>query len=139
MRVGILIAAVAAVLLGSPAAATPMYLFIETSRDGGHAIFVDLNSIQKSGQKVDYWMLQVNLAPTATKARYVSHILRRYTEDCAAHTSQLTYSVMYLGSGSPLSRTPITAAPAPVVPDTVGDEIQDVLCEGSPQTYGIAH
>lgn len=131
----LIFAAVAIATVDSGAEAGQRYLFVDVLGDGSYGQFVDLNSIQKHGSKFDYWMLQVNLAATATKARYVSHALRRYTQDCAAGTSQMTYAALYLGTGEPLNRGPVDTAPEPIVPDTVGEEVQDLLCRGKMPSY----
>jgi hypothetical protein len=107
--------------------------------DATYGQFVDLASLKKHPPKVDYWMLQVNLAETATKPRYVSHALRQYTMDCSASTTQMTYSILYLGSGSPLGRQAIKSAPQPIPPDTVSAEVEDLLCHGKSPSQMVVH
>ena len=137
MRIALFFAALG--LTAAPALAKPLYLFVDERGDASYAVFIDLNSIKKSGPRVEYWMLQVNLAATATKSHFLSHALRRYTEDCQAHTSQLTYAVLYTASGEPLSQGPVSVAANPVVPETVGDEIEDLLCRGQPPSYATVN
>lgn len=137
MRIAALLLALVGALVASPVSASPSYLFVDAKGDGSHAIFVDLNSLHRTGSKLDYWMLQVNLAASATKPRFVSHMLKRYTEDCTANTSQMTYSVMYTASGEPLTGGAIRAPVVPVIPDSVGSEIEDLLCHGQPPSFEL--
>lgn len=137
MGIATLFIAIAGAMVASTASASPSYLFVDAKGDGSHAIFVDLNSLHRTGSKLDYWMLQVNLAATATKPHFVSHILRRYTEDCAANSGQMTYSVMYTASGELLSGGAISAPVVPVIPDSVGSEIEDLLCHGQPPSFEL--
>jgi hypothetical protein len=137
MRIGLSIVAASLALFPTQALAVPRYLFVDMRGDGAYAQFIDLNSIKQHGEKFDYWLLQVNLATTATRPQFISHTLRQYTDDCATSTSQMTYAAIYTATGEPLSRGAVNAQPGPVVPETVGDELQDLLCRGKTPSYAV--
>lgn len=103
---------------------------IGATHDGASFGFVDLVSIHSSGSTRSYWVLWVNTAKEAALPRHIYYAMRHYTDDCVAHSSHYTYLIFYDHGGEALDRADPGAPVTPVIPGSIGSDIEMLVCEG---------
>ena len=127
MRKAVLVA-VGAALWASTAQAADMNLVpIGTSADGASWSFVDRASVETAGATRTYWVLWANTAEEAALPDHIYYAMRRYTADCAGHFSHYTFVAFYERGGRALSHADPHVDAAPIVPGTLGADIEGLV------------
>ncbi|WP_152569510.1 MULTISPECIES: surface-adhesin E family protein [Sphingomonas] len=135
MKLPIVVFASAALAFSTPALAEHDYLFVALTGDNASGIFLDLETIQKTPTRKDVWTLIVNLAPEAQLPDHVSYAMRRYTYDCDARTTDMTYAALFTSRGESIRQGPTATGPRPIVPSTISETMANLLCKGEVPTF----
>ena len=130
MRKAVMVA-VCAVLWASTAQAADVNLVpIGPSAGGASWGFVDRANVETAGATRTYWVLSVNTSEEAAMHGHIYYAMRRYTADCAAHLSQYTFVAFYERGGHALSHAEPHVDAAPIIPGTLGADIEGLVCKG---------
>ncbi|WP_331693895.1 surface-adhesin E family protein [Pandoraea sputorum] len=120
-------------LLAAITSSTYAAEWIKAYEDNGVTIMVDNLSIQQSADSVTMWQrFQYKGTPSNPKisGKKVSHTVSRAMYRCADRSSATLSRVVYDSYGNVLQSgnwsIPIFS---PVVPDTLGEAVLDVLCQ----------
>ena len=126
MRSGLAGAACALMLL-APGAGAADWVWVSTP--DAHQHYYDRSKVLVDGDQVTYWRRVVFRTPQATKAGTARSAMYRERIDCRAHTGRTLGYLLYGSDGGVIENTYTPDAPAePVVPDTVGDHYEKLMC-----------
>jgi hypothetical protein len=120
-------AAACALALLAPGAAAADWVWVDTPDTHQH--YYDRSKVLVDGDQVTYWRRVVFRTPQATKAGPARSAMYRERVDCRTHTGRTLGYLLYGGDGGVIENayTPDAAA-EPVVPDTVGDHYEKLMC-----------
>ncbi len=91
--------------------------------------FFDRSKLVVNGNEVTYWKKVQFMPPRPVKQSQASSTLMRERIDCREHTLRLLSFVYHDAQGAVIEYVAdAEQAGAPVIPDTVGDRFEQVLC-----------
>jgi hypothetical protein len=94
-----------------------------------HQHYYDRSKVTVEADLVTYWRRVVFRTPQQTKAGTARSAMYRERIDCRAHTHRTLGYLLYGGDGAVIENAYTPEAPAePVVPDTVGDQYEKLMC-----------
>jgi hypothetical protein len=94
----------------------------------------DRSKLLVEGDSITYWRRVVFRAPQRTASGMATSAMYRERIDCHTHTHRTLGYLLYAKDGSVIDnvRTPDAEA-EPVVPETVGDRYEKLMCELAPE------
>lgn len=96
---------------------------------GTDQYFYDNSKLVIKDDEITYWKKVVFKAPQTVKGREVASGILRERINCAEHTAQQMSYLYYSTAGETIDFLSQEDAPAsPVIPDTIGDTYDRVLC-----------
>lgn len=96
---------------------------------GADQYFYDNSKLVIKDDEITYWKKVVFKTPQAIKGREVASGILRERIHCGEHTAKLMSYLYYSPSGETIEYMAQDDSPAsPVIPDTVGDAFDRVLC-----------
>lgn len=96
---------------------------------GTDQYFYDNSKLVIKDDEITYWKKVVFKAPQAVKGREATSGILRERIHCGEHTAKLMSYLYYSASGETIDYLAQDDSPAtPVIPDTVGDAFDRVLC-----------
>jgi len=114
------------IFCGSATAAD--WAVVHTSPEGDQ-YFYDASKLAISGNEITYWKKVTFKTPYSYKGQQVASALYRERIQCSEHTLKpLTHIVHAVGGAVIEHLASIEAEAAAVIPDTVGDVFEQVLC-----------
>jgi hypothetical protein len=120
-------AAACALALLAPAAGASDWVWVSTP--DAHQHYYDRSKVLVDGDQVTYWRRVVFRTPQATKAGTARSAMYRERIDCRTHAGRTLGYLLYGADGSVIENTYTPdAAAEPVVPDTVGDHYEKLMC-----------
>jgi hypothetical protein len=127
MRPGAVSVAACALALVAAVAGAADWARVDTP--DAHQHYYDRSKVVVDGDQVTYWRRVVFRTPQATKAGAARSAMYRERIDCRAHTHRMLGYLLYGADGAVIENayTP-DAAPEPVVPETVGDHYEKLMC-----------
>lgn len=91
--------------------------------------FYDRSKLTFKDEEVTYWKKVVFKEPQSVQAKVATSGLLRERIHCGEHTAKLMSYLYYSASGETIDYVAQDdSEPAPIVPDTVGDAFERVLC-----------
>jgi hypothetical protein len=122
--VGVL-CAILACIAGTAKAAS--WLEVGISKTGSK-IALDVESLQRSNSKVSVWLKYDHTSDKSEQARESKQFVRY---DCKARTVKIMSTIKYDATGTPVfSDDGAFANETPVIPESIGDFVFKVVCEG---------
>lgn len=120
-------AAVCALALLAPGAGAADWAWVDTPDTHQH--YYDRSKVVIDADQVTYWRRVVFRTPQPTKAGAARSAMYRERIDCRAHTHRTLGYLLYGGDGALIENayTPDAVA-EPVVPETVGDYYEKLMC-----------
>jgi len=116
--------------------AAPVYAaeWVRVSTIDMHQHWYDRSKIFVDGDVVTYWRRVTFRAPQSTKTGMASSAMYRERVDCRTHLHTTLGYLLYAKDQRVLENvhTP-EAAPEPIVPETVGDQFEKLMCALAPQ------
>ena len=95
----------------------------------GDSYFYDNSKLVFKDDEVTYWKKVQFKSPQQLKGNEVVSGILRERVNCAEHTAKLLTYLYYTATGETVEYVPQDeSAPSPIVPDTVGDSFDRVLC-----------
>jgi uncharacterized protein YceH (UPF0502 family) len=94
-----------------------------------HQHFYDRSKLAIDQDTIGYWRRVVFRAPQPARSGSARMAMYRESIDCARHTYRALGYLLYSQDGSVLDNvyTP-EAAPEPIIPETVGDRFETLMC-----------
>jgi len=110
------------------AAAAAEWVKVQTPDVNQH--WYDSNKLLFEGDTVTYWRRVEFRSPQRSKAGLAGSAMYRERVDCRAHTLRMLGYLLYAGNGAVIENvhTPEAAA-EPVVPETLGDQYEQLMCK----------
>lgn len=119
---------VALMLAWGGSAAAADWVVVHTSPEGDQ-YFYDASKLAISGNEITYWKKVTFKTPYSYKRQQVASALYRERIHCSEHTVRpLTHIVNAVGGAVIEHLAAIEAEAAAVIPETVGDVFEQVLC-----------
>lgn len=100
-----------------------------------HDTLVDIQTLRRSGNTVNYWVVRTNLAPfpDGKKAMFVK---TRERADCRERTFSIEFAATTYFDNSFIQDRTEYNGPIPALPGSVGESVVAFVCEGIiPTTY----
>ena len=93
------------------------------------AYFYDRSKLVVNGNEVTYWKKVQFMPPRPVKKSLASSTLMRERIHCREHTLRLLSFLYHDAQGAQIEYVAdAEASAAPIIPDTVGDQFEQVLC-----------
>jgi hypothetical protein len=103
--------------------------WVWVSTPDAHQHYYDRSKILVDGDQVTYWRRVVFRTPQVTRTGAARSAMYRERIDCRAHTGRTLGYLLYGSDGGVIENTYTPDATAePVVPDTVGDHYEKLMC-----------
>ncbi len=103
--------------------------WIALPNTGSDQYFYDNSKLVIKDEEITYWKKVVFKVPQAVKGQEAASGILRERIHCGEHTAKLMSYLYYTASGDTIDYAEIDDSPAsPVIPDTVGDAFDRVLC-----------
>jgi uncharacterized protein YceH (UPF0502 family) len=94
-----------------------------------HQHFYDRSKLHVEGDAITYWRRVVFRAPQPARAGAARMAMYRESMDCARHTYRTLGYLLYSQDGSVLDNVySPDAAAEPIIPETVGDRFESLMC-----------
>ena len=91
--------------------------------------FYDRSKLVVNGNEVTYWKKVQFIPPRSVKKLLASSTLMRERINCREHTLRLLSFLYHDAQGAQIEYVAdAEASAAPIIPDTVGDQFEQVLC-----------
>lgn len=117
-----------ALLLASQGAAVASE-WVALPDTGADQYFYDNSKLVIKEDEVTYWKKVIFKTPQVVNNREAASGILRERIHCGEHTAKLMNYLYYSASGEPIEYMTLDDSPAtPVIPDTVGDAFDRVLC-----------
>jgi hypothetical protein len=103
--------------------------WVRVEANDQHQHFYDRSKLQIEQDVIIYWRRVVFRAPQPTRNGTARMAMYRESIDCARHTSRALGYLLYAQDGTVLDNvyTP-DATPEPIIPETVGDRFEALMC-----------
>ena len=123
--------ALACLLIGPPAAAAD---WVRVPAPDGNKHSYDSGKVVVDGDLITYWRLIEFRTPQMSKAGPVASAMYRESIDCRTHTHRTLGYLLYGRDKTVIENvhTP-DSEPEPIIPDTLGDRYEHVMCKLAPQ------
>jgi hypothetical protein len=94
----------------------------------GDQYFYDATRLSVSGNEVTYWKKVIFRSPYAYKGKPAASALYRERIHCVEHTVKPLSYIVHGVSGAVIEHVATEGEAAPIVPETIGDVFEQVLC-----------
>jgi hypothetical protein len=108
--------------------------WVKVPAPDGNKHWYDATKIVVEGEVITYWRLVEFRTAQATKAGFAMSAMYRETIDCRGHTHRTLGYLLYARDKLVIENvhTP-DSEPEPVIPETLGDRYERVMCKLAPQ------
>jgi len=121
----------AGLALAALACAAPLWAaeWARVTVKDAHEHYYDRGKLTIEGDLITYWRRVVFRPPQLAKGGLAATAMYRERIDCALHSHRTLGYLLYAQNGGVLENvyTP-EAAPQPIIPETVGDRFESVMC-----------
>lgn len=114
-------------LLCCGSAGAAEWAIVHTAPEGDQ-YFYDASRLTVSGNEVTYWKKVIFRSPYAYKGKPAASALYRERIHCAEHTVKPLSYIVHGVSGAAIEHVTVEGETASIVPETIGDVFEQVLC-----------
>jgi hypothetical protein len=130
-----------ALLIAYGAAQAAEWVSITTTTDKTYEVFVDVSSLQRSGEITRAWVKLLYVPHTQRGAaddssKWKSYSVLRYAHNCSEGSNKLEALAVYYEDGTQWASPPEIIAKStwePVIPETVADGVMKFACSRKPK------
>lgn len=94
----------------------------------GDQYFYDASRLSVSGNEITYWKKVIFRSPYAYKGKPAASALYRERIHCVEHTVKPLSYIVHGVSGAVIEHVAAEGEAAPIVPETIGDVFEQVMC-----------
>ena len=94
----------------------------------GDQYFYDASRLSVSGNEITYWKKVIFRAPYSYKGKPAASALYRERIHCTEHTVKPLSYIVHGVSGAVIEHVAAEGEAAPIVPETIGDVFEQVMC-----------